>query len=133
MRLQAALLAALLAACGGDDDAVITVYDAPLDSIADAIVRYDAPVGDPRGGWQMGTAWACFSPTFSANFAASRVDVASNPCCSWNDLGYLYYPNNMGTWTLDALDRLVVPVDPPCGDACGPVVYDRVPDLTCAF
>jgi len=137
MRTSLALLLPLLAvaagACG-DDDQVVTFADAASDATADAIVRADAPVGDPRGGWQMGNLYACFSSSQSADFANSISAVMTMPCCYWDPSGLLYYPNNVvGTWTLDSFDRLVITQDPPCGDACGPFAYERNAAITCQF
>ena len=135
---RAALLALVFAptvvsACGDDDQAVVFADAAP-DSTPDAIVRVDAPTGDPRGGWQMGSTYACFGTSQQVDFGTSPSAVETTPCCSWDPSGILYYPNNvLGTWTVDPADRLVITQDPPCGDACGPFAFERNAAVTCQF
>ena len=59
----------------------------------------------------------------------------TSACCYWTNDGSIYFPNNSGTWTIEAgrNGRLVVTVDPPCGDGCGPVYYERLDGTDCGF
>ncbi len=124
----------LASACGDDDQVAGLPPDAAPDSTPDAIVRFDAPTGDPVGGWQMGSTYACFSSTSSADFGDSVAHATTTPCCYWDATGMLYYQNNVtGTWTVDPGDRLVITQDPPCGDACGPFAFTRLSTITCQF
>jgi hypothetical protein len=120
--------------CGGDDDGVGSFPDAGTDSLPDALVRFDAPVGSPLGGWSASDSlFACFTTSQSADFADSIAEVTANPCCYWDMNGLLYYPNGTGTWTIDGMGRLVITVDPPCGIDCGPVFYEASDSFDCAF
>ena len=143
MKLAALALAVLAAACG-DDSATGQFFDAPADAsdaIPDAIPRFDAPVGDPSGAWQAMVApsnvYACFGTgsfgSGSVDFADTIAEVITTPCCSYASQGFLYFPNNMGTWTIDGLGRLVVTIDPPCGESCGPVTYEKLDTVDCTF
>ena len=133
--MRLALLCALLAACG-DDDGVAVFYDAPTDTSPDAIVRFDAPVGDPYGAWQSGPSlFACFGTNGGADFADTLAEAITSQCCYWDRSGLIYYTNGVtGTWTLESPDgRLVITQDPPCGDSCGPLYYEKLDGESCQF
>jgi hypothetical protein len=133
--VRLALVALLLVSCG-DDDAAGSFPDGALDSLPDALMRWDAPVGDPSGAWQQAPSlFACFGTAGGADFADTVPEVMETPCCYWDRSGLLYYPNGVtGTWTLEGVrGRLVVTVDPPCGESCGPVYYERLPEVDCTF
>lgn len=126
-------MALLVCGCGGDGSSP----DAP---VLDADLRDAAPAdavdpgGDPTGAWSRdGTLFACFDDSWYAAFGDSPEDVLTpSVFVSWSLGGTLYFQQGGGTGQWRIIDgELVVWIDPPCEQDCGPVRYQSDTSLEC--